>query len=89
MYLPLLSVSQLNRLPAEEAAPRPQEGDRSLETPGTLLMRDELLNSTHKYLGHINSTLQQLDGGSVVGRTTAVTGTDPPLALVLPFGTRH
>ncbi|CAL8251349.1 unnamed protein product [Boreogadus saida] len=56
VYLPLLSVSQLNRLPATEA-----EGDGPPESPGTLLMRDELLNSTHKFLGHIKTTLQQLD----------------------------
>ncbi|CAL8343019.1 unnamed protein product [Lota lota] len=81
VYLPMLSVSQLNRSAAsyttEEAAPPPQdssprrmavgaggapgEGDGSLEAKGTLVMRDELLNSTHKFLGHINTTLQQLD----------------------------
>ncbi|CAL8247788.1 unnamed protein product [Merluccius merluccius] len=38
------------------------EGDRQPESKGMLVTRDELLNSTHKFLGHINRTLQQLDG---------------------------
>ena len=73
MYLPLVSVSQLNT-PAEEAGPRAQEagpraqeGDGPPESAGTLQIRDELLNSTHKFLGHIKGTLQQLDGGSAGG----------------------
>jgi len=45
------------------------ETDRPPESKGTPVTRDELLNSTHKFLGHINRTLQQLDGGRRVGAT--------------------
>ncbi|KAG7265791.1 LOW QUALITY PROTEIN: hypothetical protein CRUP_036669 [Coryphaenoides rupestris] len=37
------------------------ETDRPPESKGMPVTRDELLNSTHKFLGHINRTLQQLD----------------------------
>uniref|UniRef100_A0A8C7PKH0 AAA+ ATPase domain-containing protein n=1 Tax=Oncorhynchus mykiss TaxID=8022 RepID=A0A8C7PKH0_ONCMY len=35
---------------------------RPVESRGVLMIRDELLNSTHKFLGHIERTLQQLEG---------------------------
>uniref|UniRef100_A0A674DLM6 Dynein axonemal heavy chain 10 n=1 Tax=Salmo trutta TaxID=8032 RepID=A0A674DLM6_SALTR len=36
--------------------------ERPVESRGVLMIRDELLNSTHKFLGHIDRTLQQLEG---------------------------
>lgn len=43
-----------------------------VESKGLLMIRDELLNNTHKFLGHINGTLQQLEG-VLVYLTTSVT----------------
>uniref|UniRef100_A0AAY5K1P1 AAA+ ATPase domain-containing protein n=1 Tax=Esox lucius TaxID=8010 RepID=A0AAY5K1P1_ESOLU len=38
------------------------QNERPVESRGVLMIRDELLNSTHKFLGHIDRTLQQLEG---------------------------
>ncbi|KAM4616801.1 dynein axonemal heavy chain 10 [Polymixia lowei] len=75
VYIPMLSVNQLKITDGgyqmgalssqdEEAGADGKEGeqDRPVESRGMVMIRDELLNSTHKFLGHINRTLQQLDG---------------------------
>ncbi|KAJ3602265.1 hypothetical protein NHX12_030024 [Muraenolepis orangiensis] len=70
VYIPMLAVSQLNATASAGGTPPPggwpgggpSEGERPRESRGMVVMRDELLNSTHKFLGHINRTLEQLDG---------------------------
>ncbi|KAM3867513.1 dynein axonemal heavy chain 10 [Diretmus argenteus] len=41
------------------------EEDRPVVSRGELMIRDELLNSTQKFVGSINTTLQQLQGGEI------------------------
>ncbi|KAM6964967.1 dynein axonemal heavy chain 10 [Aplochiton taeniatus] len=75
VYIPMLSVNQLKITDGgyQQEAVDPQDkeagGDvqeavdkRPVESRGVLMIRDELLNGTHKYLGHIDRTLQQLEG---------------------------
>nr|XP_015221526.1 PREDICTED: dynein heavy chain 10, axonemal [Lepisosteus oculatus] len=75
VFIPLLSVSQLknndsNYKQTEKSAEGEEDGvleahkeqERPVEFRGTQLIRDELLNSAHKFLGHIDRTLQQLEG---------------------------
>uniref|UniRef100_A0A4W5NCU9 Dynein axonemal heavy chain 10 n=1 Tax=Hucho hucho TaxID=62062 RepID=A0A4W5NCU9_9TELE len=75
VYIPMLSVNQLKLTDGgyQQGAAASQDkeatgdgkGDkdeRPVESRGVLMIRDELLNSTHKFLGHIDRTLQQLEG---------------------------
>ncbi|MBN3296580.1 DYH10 protein, partial [Amia calva] len=75
VYLPLLSLNQLKSEEPEylqaEKSPRSeddtgteteQELQRPVESRGTQLIRDELLNSAYKFLGHVDRTVQQLEG---------------------------
>ncbi|XP_035641685.1 dynein axonemal heavy chain 10 [Oncorhynchus keta] len=75
VYIPMLSVNQLKLTDGgyQQGAAASQDkeatgdgkGDkdeRPVESRGVLMIRDELLNSTHKFLGHIERTLQQLEG---------------------------
>ncbi|XP_017580699.2 dynein heavy chain 10, axonemal [Pygocentrus nattereri] len=75
VYIPMLSVNQLkltdggyqHETPGSEdqdAGGEPKHEGQQLpaESRGALMIRDELLNSTHKFLGHIDRTLQQLEG---------------------------
>ncbi|XP_067084612.1 dynein axonemal heavy chain 10 [Osmerus mordax] len=72
VYIPMLSVSQLKLTDGgyqqgavatkDQDAGGDTEGDRPVESRGMLMIRDELLNSAHKFLGHIDRTLQQLEG---------------------------
>lgn len=79
VYIPMLSVSQLKLTDGgyqqgavatkDQDAGGDAEGERPVESRGMLMIRDELLNSAHKFLGHIDRTLQQLEGlwGCVLG----------------------
>ncbi|XP_030648846.1 dynein heavy chain 10, axonemal [Chanos chanos] len=74
VYIPLLSVNQLKLTDGGyyQGAQVPQDGDKDrgeskqqgegplVESQGMFMIRDELLNSTHKFLGHIDRTMQQL-----------------------------
>ncbi|KAG5280454.1 hypothetical protein AALO_G00060150 [Alosa alosa] len=71
VYIPLLSWNQLkltdggylHRMSFDrDAVEERMEENKPMETRGSLMIRDELLNSTHKFLGHIDRTLQQLEG---------------------------
>lgn len=71
VYIPLLSWNQLkltdggyrHRMSLDKDDFEDGMGeDKPVETRGSLMIRDELLNSTHKFLGHIDRTLQQLEG---------------------------
>ncbi|XP_062874230.1 dynein axonemal heavy chain 10 [Trichomycterus rosablanca] len=73
MYIPLLSVGQLKLTDGgyQQEAPGLRTTDSGLEPnpegqPVTsrrmLMIRDELLNSTHKFLGQIDVILQQMEG---------------------------
>ncbi|XP_029909103.1 dynein heavy chain 10, axonemal [Myripristis murdjan] len=72
VYNPMLAVSQLKMTDRgfESAALSSQDKEKAgegednlpVESVGALLIRDELLNSTHKFLGHINMILHQLEG---------------------------
>ncbi|KAG9262045.1 dynein heavy chain 10, axonemal [Astyanax mexicanus] len=76
VYIPLLSANQLKLTEGgyQEAASSEDGGeadnghkDESQQLPakssGMQNIRDELLNSMYKFLGHINQTIQQLEGG--------------------------
>uniref|UniRef100_A0A8C9TU55 Dynein axonemal heavy chain 10 n=1 Tax=Scleropages formosus TaxID=113540 RepID=A0A8C9TU55_SCLFO len=75
VYIPQLSVSQLMITDGgyhqreQATSDKPQGGDtrgredqKPAELRGMLMIRDELLNSSHKFLSHIDRTLQQLEG---------------------------
>ncbi|XP_066511362.1 dynein axonemal heavy chain 10-like isoform X1 [Hoplias malabaricus] len=75
VYIPLLSVNQLRLTDSsyQQEAPGSENGEETPEMKGSgqqlpqgsrvlINIRDELLNSTHKFLSHIDQTLQQLEG---------------------------
>ncbi|KAL2092820.1 hypothetical protein ACEWY4_012618 [Coilia grayii] len=71
VYIPLLSWNQLKlsnggyqqRMSLDrDTLESGLEENKPAETRGSMMIRDELLNSTHKFLGHIDRTLQQLEG---------------------------
>ena len=72
VYIPLLSCNQLkltnggyqHMMSLDKDAVEEGMGDIEppKETHGASMIRDELLNSTFKFLGHIERTLQQLEG---------------------------
>ncbi|XP_036382121.1 dynein heavy chain 10, axonemal [Megalops cyprinoides] len=75
VYIPMLSVNQLKTADggsdqADQVAQEKEGGEelqankeeRPTESRGIRMIRDELLNTTHKFLGHIDWTLQQLEG---------------------------
>ncbi|XP_051514176.1 dynein axonemal heavy chain 10 [Myxocyprinus asiaticus] len=74
VYIPLLSVNQLRLTDGgyhevtgsqdrdEEHKTKGDEEQQPVESRRAFMVRDELLNSTHKFLGVIDKTLQQLEG---------------------------
>ncbi|XP_077600352.1 dynein axonemal heavy chain 10-like [Stigmatopora nigra] len=68
IYIPLITKQQVKQTPVvsqpEEAPPPPEETSGDKESPtkqnDQTPLRDELLNSTHKFLGVVNTTIQQL-----------------------------
>ncbi|XP_076854099.1 dynein axonemal heavy chain 10 [Brachyhypopomus gauderio] len=75
VHTPLLSVNQLKLTHGgyQQVAPGSEGGDVAtelkderqqvqVEAHGMLLIRDELLNSAHKFLSHTDRTQQQLEG---------------------------
>ncbi|XP_063051673.1 dynein axonemal heavy chain 10 [Engraulis encrasicolus] len=71
VYMPLLSFNQMKlsnggyqqrKSLGKDALEQSMEENQPAETRGSIMIRDELLNSTQKFLGHIDRTLQQLEG---------------------------
>lgn len=67
VYIPLLTVHQMKITGGgyQSRAPSPQKepsGDKEppVKVDGQSTIRDELLNSTHKFLAMVNTTLQHL-----------------------------
>lgn len=66
MYIPLLTVHQMNATgggyQSEDVSPQEAtiEEESSVKLSEQFKVRDELLNMTYKFLGLINTTLQQL-----------------------------
>lgn len=69
MYIPLLTAHQMQKIGVgyQRRKVSPQEdtsGEGEEETPvkssGQVTIRDELLNRMHKFLGMLNTTIQQL-----------------------------
>ncbi|KAL0979348.1 hypothetical protein UPYG_G00183960 [Umbra pygmaea] len=73
VYIPMLSVNQLKLTDGgyqqgagdskdKEASGDEKRDERPVEPRAVQMIRDELLNSTHKFLGHIDATLHLLEG---------------------------
>ncbi|KAG9351776.1 hypothetical protein JZ751_023027 [Albula glossodonta] len=60
VYIPLLSVGQLKS--SNGGYDVEEQQNQETESKGVLVIRDEMLNSTYKFLAHVDWTLQQLEG---------------------------